>query len=134
MPVPVSISGVFGQSVDTMLLAWLRKAQQMINLLGQGWAYEVVVPLTGFAHAIPVHTGMCLLTPAGVLATGTLTLPVQAADGFQQHILTSQTVTALTVAPATGQTIVGTTALTLSAGVEVVYFFVAASSTWYKMR
>jgi hypothetical protein len=134
MPVPVSVSGVFGLPPDSPFLQWVQKAQQMVNRLGEGRSYEVLVPVTGFTHVIPNATGVCLLTPAGVLATGTLTLPAQASDGFRQHILTSQTVTALTVTASSGQTIVGSTAFALSAGVEVVYFFVASTSTWYKMR
>ena len=134
MPTPVNLPGVFGLPPDSPVRLWLENAQQKINVLGQLWAYEIVAPVTGFAHQIPVRTGVCLLTPAGVLASGTLTLPGQAADGFRQSILTSQTVTALTISPATGQTIVGTASLTLTAGVQIVYMFVASNNTWYKMN
>lgn len=134
MPVPVSLSGVFGLKPGDPFLLWAQKAQQMVNRLGEGRSYEVLVPVTGFTHTVPLATGTCLLTPAGVLATGTITLPAQASDGFQQRIVTSQTVTALTVAPSSGQTIVGATAFALTAGVEVVYFFAASASIWYKIR
>lgn len=133
MPQPVNLPQLSGLTQDGLLAKWLLLAQQAVNRLGASRAYEVLTPVTGFAHTIPKATGVCLLTPAGVLATGTITLPAQASDGFQQELLSSQTVTALTVAASSGQTIVGSTAFALSAGVKVVYFFVASTSTWYKM-
>lgn len=134
MPTPVNLPPLTGVDPAAPGSRWLLLVQQLVNRLGEGRAYEVLTPVTGFAHTIPNATGLCLLTPAGTLASGTLTLPTRASDGFCQELLSTQTVTALTVSPSSGQTIVGATAIALSAGVKVVYFFVASTSTWYKMQ
>ena len=133
MPVPVRLPASQGLVPPGPHAIWLQQAEQMINRLGEARAYAQVVPVTGFTQLIPNGTGLLLLHPAGVLASGTVTLPAQASDGFEQQILTSQTVTALTVAPSSGQTIVGVTSFGLTAGTKVMYRFVAATSTWYKM-
>lgn len=113
---------------------WFRTLQSAVAKLAQSWAYETLTPTTGFSHQIPNNTGLCLLTPAGGLAAGTVTLPANVLDGFEQTIAASQAVTALTVAPASGQTIVGTTSFTLSAGVRVVFRYTAAAKVWYRLQ
>ena len=113
---------------------WTDNMRVAVNAVGSAKATEIVAPTTGFTHQIPNATGTCLLTPASGLAAGTVTLPVQALEGFEQHIVSTQTVTTLTVSPSSGQTISGPASLTLAAYSEIVYRFVAASSTWYKVR
>lgn len=134
MPRPVTLSPVAGQDEATPWARWVHQLKGAFDKLADRCAYEVLVPATGFTHTIPNAVSRCLLTPAAVLATGTITLPANVSDGFEVSIVTSQTVTALTVSPNSGQTIVGTTALTLTAGTQIVYFFAAASSVWYKVQ
>ena len=131
---PINVPPLAGIDIATAAGKWMLVFRQLLNQLGQAWGSSIQAPSTGFTLTIPQATGVFLLTPGGALATGTVILPGQASDGFQQHILSSQPVAALTVAPNTGQTIVGSASFALSAGVEVVYFFVASTSTWYKMR
>ena len=114
---------------------WERKLQAAFNNLGAVWGNDLVSgPVAGFAHQIPISTGTCLLVPAGTIANGTVTLPASALEGFEQQIASSQQITALAVAANSGQTIVGATSFLLAAGSSVVYRFVAATSTWYKIR
>lgn len=134
MPRPVNLAPVRGFPPESPEGAWVRLVPPAVNRLAEARAYERLTPASGFTHTIPDGTGVCLLTPAGTLAAGTLTLPSAASDGFQQEIVTSQAVSALTIAPNSGQTIVGATVFALAAGVKVVYFFVASASTWYKMQ
>lgn len=134
MPTPVNLPPLRGIDPAGPLAPWARLLPQLINRLGEARAYEKLVPVNGFAHTIPVATGLCLMTPAGALATGTLTLPAQASDGFQQELVTLQPIAALTIAANAGQTIVGATVFALAARVKVVYFFEASSSTWYEIQ
>ena len=117
-----------------MDLQWLQLVQVAVNALGSRNANDVLTPVTGFTHTIPNATGTCLLTPAAGLATGTLTLPAKAVEGFEQHIVSTQAVTTLTISPSTGQTISGSASLALAAYSEIVYRYVAATNTWYKVR
>ena len=113
---------------------WKENQRQVINRIGNqvgGYATQVVV--AGFSLQIPNSTGTLILLPAGTLASGTVTLAVNAPDGFVQRIMSTQVITALTLSAPTGTTIVGATT-TLAANSEAVYFFVAASSVWYKLR
>lgn len=77
--------------------------------LGNNWATaepcEVYVPLTGFSIS-PVSPNL-IINPAGTLATGTVLLPANPADGQKLSITSTQTQTALTVTAATGDSVVG---------------------------
>ena len=114
---------------------WFQQLQTSIATLATSRSYEVLQsPATGFTHSIPVGQGLCLLLPAAGIASGTVTLPAAAADGFEQQILSSQTVTSLTVAAAPGQTIVGTAVFALAAGVRAVFRWRAGVNVWYRMQ
>jgi hypothetical protein len=73
-----------------------------------------------------------LLQPAGTLATGTITLPLNTGvpDGTEVLITSTQTVTALTIAPNNASAVFGNV-LTLSAGAAVRYRFYQATNSWY---
>lgn len=77
--------------------------------IGNQWATsepcEVYVPLTGFTIS-PISPNL-ILNPAGTLATGTVLLPANPADGQKLSITSTQTQTALTVTAATGDSVVG---------------------------
>lgn len=138
MPVPIQLPPPPQRTqTDAEGMAWNRWFQQVaaaIVSLASARSYEVLVPATGFSHTIPVNTGLCLLTPAGALATGTLVLPAKALDGFEQQILSTQTVTTLTVSPSVGQTITGTAVFALAAGVQAVFRWRGDTAVWYRMQ
>lgn len=62
-------------------------------------------PTTGFAITIANNTWTLILTPAGTLATGTITMPAAPANKMVVRFSTSQAITALTVSPNSGQSI-----------------------------
>ncbi len=69
-----------------------------------GIPFDFYVPLTGFA--ITMQTNLLVLNPAGTLATGAVTLPLNPVDGALAEISTTQILTAFTVAANTGDVIV----------------------------
>ncbi len=89
-------------------------------------------PTTGFAITIGNTTATLRLTPAGALATGTVTLPAAPVDGQIARVLSSQTVTALTVSPSAGQSVVGAPS-TVGPTTPFSMIYDLASATWYRM-
>lgn len=69
-----------------------------------GFPQDFYVPVTGFV--ISMQTSFLVLNPAGTLATGTVNLP-KGFDGAYIEISSTQTQTAITLTPATGDSIVG---------------------------
>jgi hypothetical protein len=67
--------------------------------------FDFYVPLTAFT--IAMQTAKLVLNPAGTLATGTVTLPLNPPDGTLAEISSTQTQTALTLSANTGDSIVG---------------------------
>jgi hypothetical protein len=70
-----------------------------------------------------------VMTPAGTLATGTLTMPAGAAPGQEVSISTSRAITAFTLNANAGQTILNAPT-TLAAGGFVTYIM-DFSNTWH---
>lgn len=100
----------------------------------EGDVDEVVTnsPLTGatIAATTSLNDVTLVLTPAGTIATLTVTMPATPFNGQRFLITSTQIVTALTLA---GGTIVGaTTALAVNTAVEYVY--VLATTSWYKIK
>lgn len=94
--------------------------------------YSKQTPTTGFAITIADNTQTLILKPAGTLATGTITMPANPIEGQQVRIMTSQIITALTLSPNSGQTIIAAPA-TLGAGQGVAFIYSVADTTWYRM-
>ena len=92
--------------------------------------YAVNTPTTGFSYTFAAGTQTLLLTPAGTLATGTVTMPPSPVDGMVITIQSTQQVTALTVSGNTGQTVVGPVT-TLLANSPASYVYNLSSTTWY---
>ena len=113
---------------------WERQVQAAINALGAQRATVQLVPATGFSTTIPNGNGCLMLQPTGALATGTVTLPAQAAEGFEQQIVSTQTVTTLTVVANTGQTLLGSAPAALTAYRAIAFRYVAATMTWVQVR
>jgi hypothetical protein len=96
-------------------------------------AYQKETPINGFTIQVRDNTGSVMLVPAGTLAAGTIKVPVNAQDAQVLNISSTQIVTTLTVAGASGVTINnGTTTLPVGGGVAYQYF--AAENAWYKVR
>lgn len=91
----------------------------------------IVVPLTGFSIAVGNGTSQLILTPAGTLAAGTITMPPNPTDNQSLRVTSSQTVTALTVSANAGQSIVGAPT-TIGATTPFDYFYSAVNNTWYR--
>lgn len=94
--------------------------------------YTYNAPLTGFAITVGDDIAQLVLEPAGTLATGTVTLPAAPEDGDTVGISTTQTITALTISPNTGQT-VADAPTTLGVGGAVRFLYRSANTTWYRI-
>lgn len=112
------------------------------NQLQTAEPFDFYVPLTGFS--IAPQTSLLVINPAGTLATGTVTMPSNPSDGQKLTIFSTQTQTALTLTPGSGDTVnSGTTALV--AGTPVTYRYtlngavnssgvVVNTRTWFKVN
>lgn len=97
-----------------------------------GSGVDYLTPLTGFTYNFDNATGTLYLTPAGTLATGTIVMPSAPTDGRQVQVFSSQTITALTVSPNTGQSI-STPPTTITANGSFRLVWRASDSTWYSL-
>lgn len=96
-------------------------------------ATVVSVPTTGQTVTVSSTTNCQICQPAGVLAALTVQFPVQEGDGHELEIVFTQAITALTLTPGIGQSIVGS--LTTSAGyLTTKWRFVLSSVTWYRIQ
>jgi hypothetical protein len=102
-----------------------------------GWQvnspYSLLAPLTGFTAVVPDATDWLVLAPAGTLATGTVTMPADPYDGQSVGLVTTQTITALTVSPNAGQTLLNAPT-TLAAGAGVRWQYVLSLTTWIRLQ
>lgn len=90
----------------------------------------VSAPTTGQAVTIAQATGCEIVQPAGPLAALTVNFPVPSGDGHTFELTITQSITALTLVPSSGVTIVGglTSVNTYSA---TKWRYVASTTTWY---
>lgn len=95
--------------------------------------YNFQTPVTAWAITPPNFVSMLYITPAGTLATGTLTMPAQENDGQRFCMASTQTQTAMTVAANTGQTLVGTAVTALVANTQVCWIYRASALSWYRL-
>jgi hypothetical protein len=98
------------------------------NGLLQQYAY--LAATTGFSYTFPAGTTSLIIDPAGTLATGTITMPAAPADGMTISFSSDQTITALTVSPNTGQSIIGNPT-TMLAGGAATFVYRLSNTTWY---
>jgi hypothetical protein len=87
-------------------------------------------PAAGFSITLGNNDNVLVLNPAGVLATGTVTMCTAPYDTMKVTFRTSQTVTALTVSPNVGQS-VAAAPTTLVAGTEKTAVYRLANTTWF---
>ena len=100
-------------------------------------ATNIYVPTTGFSIGVPTPVAQqqwMLLQPAGTLATGTVTLPLNTAtpDGTEVLITTTQQITAFTLG-LNGATAAFGDPLTLAAEDFFRMRFVQATNSWYRI-
>lgn len=100
-------------------------------------ATNIYTPGTGFNVAVPTPVSAqqwMLIQPAGTLATGTVTLPLntQTPDGTEVLITTTQQITAFTLA-LNGATAAYGASTTLSATDFFRMRFVVATNSWYRI-
>jgi hypothetical protein len=92
-------------------------------------SYSQQTPANGFAITVPNGVTTLQLTPAGTLASGSITFPASAVDGQWLLICSTATVTACSFAAATGQSILGAPT-SLQAYVELSFQFQSGSALW----
>jgi hypothetical protein len=100
-------------------------------------ATNLYVPGAGFNITVPTPVSeqqWIILQPAGLLATGIITLPLNTGvpDGTQVLITSTQTITAFTIALNGAAAIFGAVA-TLPANAAICYRFYQATNSWYNI-
>lgn len=93
-------------------------------------AYDYQVLTTGFSYTFAAGTQTLVINPAGTLATGTITMPASPVDGMVITVVSTQQVTAVTVAANTGQTMVGGAAQ-LIPNQPLSFMYRLSNTTWY---
>ena len=94
-------------------------------------SYSSQAPTTGFSITIGAGVKTLLLNPAGTLATGTVIMPASPIDGQEVRIASSKQITALTITPNAGQTLLNAfTGATLAAGFGLAYIYNLGSTRW----
>lgn len=96
---------------------------------------SIQIPVTGFAITIANNIKTLILNPAGILATGIVTMPTTPVDGQEIIINSTQTITALTVSPNAGQNIKNaptTLVPSLTGSYGYMWVYDTATATWYR--
>jgi hypothetical protein len=95
-------------------------------------SYDYQVLTTGFSYTFASGTTTLIAQPAGTLATGTITMPGSPADGMVITFMTTQQITALTIAGGAGQSIGGTQVTLMAANSSMSFVYRQANTTWYR--
>lgn len=101
-----------------------------LRAIGANYSYQT--PTSGATLTAPAHLGAYVIDPAAALAALTIVLPSAPNDGDTFEASTTQTLTALTINPAAGQSVKGGGPFTLAANGGVGWRYRAANSTWYR--
>ena len=109
------------------------------NFASPTFEATVNVPVNGFTYTMansPEASQFLVLQPAGVLATGTIVLPLYSTvpDGTEVLVVSTQTITALTV-NGNGATAVVSAPTTLGGGAPVFFRlrYVSLTTSWYRV-
>jgi len=105
------------------------------NFASPSLAVNLYVPGTGFNITVPTPVAeqqWMLLQPAGPLATGTITFPVNTGvpDGTELLITSTQTITTLTL-DINGASAIFGAVVSLAAGAAVRYRYYQPTNSWY---
>jgi hypothetical protein len=95
-------------------------------------SYDYQVLTTGFSYTFASGTTTLIAQPAGTLATGTITMPGSPADGMVITFMTTQEITALTIAGGAGQSIGGTQVSSMAANSSMSFVYRLSNLTWYR--
>lgn len=128
IPLASASMGVDAKATMTQVLAFIAA-----NFADPNYTVTISSPIAGFNQVIAGTTNVWLiLTPAGTLATGTVTLPVAAScfDGMVVLVTSSQAITTLTVTAGAGTTVVGAPT-SLPAGGFFALRYNTLTLTWY---
>lgn len=132
-PAPLNTSvDVNGGQISVAWLQWLQQISTFVSHIVDYTDVNMQTPLAGFSIAMSPTDKVLMLTPAGVLATGTVVLPVGPYDGQSVQVSSTKTVTAFTLSPGSGETVFNAPT-TLVAGVGFHYFYRATDNAWYKL-
>ena len=107
------------------------------NFASPTMAVNLYVPTTGFSIPVPSPVSQqqwILLQPAGTLASGSITLPLNTvtADGTEVLVTTTQAITSFLFS-LNGATAVNGSVTTLRAGAAVRLRFYQATNSWYAL-
>ncbi len=132
LPVYVSNNGDARKVSITQLLQYFQQVFAAPTV-----ATNLYTPGTGFNITVPTPTSeqqWMIIQPAGTLATGTVTLPLNTSvpDGTQVLITSTQTITSFTLATNGAAAIFGAVS-TLTAGAAICYRFYQATNSWYNV-
>jgi hypothetical protein len=132
LPVYVSNNGDARKVSITQLLQYFEQTFAAPTV-----ATNLYTPGTGFNITVPTPTSeqqWMIIQPAGTLAAGTVTLPLNTGvpDGTQVLITSTQTITSFTIALNGAAAIFGAVS-TLSAGAAICYRFYQATNSWYNV-
>lgn len=94
-------------------------------------SYDYQVLTTGFTYTFASGITTLIAQPAGTLATGTITMPGTPADGMVVTFMSTQEITALTIAGGAGQSIGGTQTTQLPANSAMSFVYRQSNTTWY---
>jgi len=92
-------------------------------------SFSSQTPTNGFAITVGNGCSTLQLTPAGTLASGSVTMPSGPVNGQWLLVASTQTISTITFSPASGQTILNAPT-SLPAGVEVAFQYQSGSSRW----
>jgi hypothetical protein len=132
LPVYVSNNGDARKVSITQLLQYFQQTFAAPTV-----ATNLYTPNTGFNITVPTPTSeqqWMILQPAGTLAAGTVTLPLNTGvpDGTQVLVTTTQIITSFTLALNGAAAIFGAVS-TLTAGAAICYRFYQATNSWYNV-
>lgn len=108
------------------------------GLINSGESYpsagtvEIVVPTTGQSKTISAGTNFFIIDPAGSILALTVVMPAAPVDRQEVKIASDQNITALTLSPNSGQSILNVPT-TLALGGFCGYIWIASKSTWYRV-
>lgn len=110
----------------------LTNLKEWLDLPGVELTTQYAAPsATGFSVAVSAVNTWLILTPGAAYAAGTVTLP-QGSDKAEVLVNCTQAVTALTVTPASGESVIGAPA-TLAANDFFRLRFDAVVGAWYRV-
>jgi hypothetical protein len=133
LPVYVSNNGDARKVSITQLLQYFQQTFASPTV-----ATNLYTPGTGFNITVPTPTSeqqWMILQPAGTLATGTITLPLNTGvpDGTTVLITSTQEISSLTIA-LNGASAVFGAVTSLGAGCAAVYRFYQPTNSWYNIN